>query len=308
MKVLVTGGTGFVGRHLVKLLVRRGRDVVVLTRGETREPPSERGTDEGNVQYATWTPTRSGPWTNWIEDCDAVVHLAGAGIFDERWSPERLAVVRGSRVDSTRVLAEAIAAASRKPRVLVSASAIGYYGMRKDDEELAEDGPPGNDVLAEIVVAWEAAARAARDANVRVAHPRIGLVLGKDGGALEKLLPVFRAFVGGPIGDGKQWFSWIHVQDVVRALMYALDEDISGPFNATAPNPVRMNDLAKALGSELGRPSIFRVPAFALKLAVGAGAEALLTGPRVVPRALERAGFTFDFPDLASALHDLLKT
>lgn len=288
-------------------LARRGRDVVVLTRGESRASSGERVTDSGNVHYATWTPGRSGEWSRALEGCEAVVNLAGAGLFDQRWTPERLALVRASRVDTTRVLAEAIASSDMKPRVLVSASAIGYYGMRKDDEELGEDAPPGDDVIAQMVVAWEKAAEAASAVGVRVAYPRVGLVLGRDGGALPRLAAPYRAFVGGPLGDGEQWFSWVHVGDVVRAIVFAMDGDLAGPFNVCAPRPVTMNELAKALGTALRRPSFFRVPAFALRLAVGPGAEALLTGPRAVPRRLLAAGFSFEHPELSPALEDLLK-
>lgn len=301
MRVVVTGGTGFIGTKLVAALGARGDTVTVLTRGgaKARSPGNER------VSYASWTPTTAGAWTESLVDADAVIHLAGAGVMDERWSPARVAVLRSSRVESTRLLAEAIAAATKKP-VFVSASAIGVYGFRKDDEVLDEDGAHGTDVLAEICEAWEAAAEPARAAGARVLHPRIGLVLGAEGGALEKMLAPFRAFVGGPLGDGKQWFSWVHWKDTVDAILFALGSSMSGPFNVTAPEPVRMNDLARALGHVMHRPSAFRVPAPALRLALGDRADAVLTGQRAVPKKLKDAGFAFAFTRLEEALADIL--
>jgi len=299
---LVTGGTGFVGKRLVAALRARGEDVVVLSRGAASGAAGER--------VVAWTPAREGPWTDEVARADAVVHLAGAGVADERWSDARLREIRESRTGPTALVAKAIAASARPSRVLVSASAIGIYGMRKDDDVLAEDGAHGADVLASICEAWEAAADPARGAGVRVVHPRIGLVLGPEGGMLARMLPPFRAFVGGPIGDGAQWASWVHADDVVRAILFAVEHDaLAGPVNVTAPHPVTMNELARTLGAALHRPSALRVPAAALRLAVGPGlAEAILTGQRVVPRALERAGFSFGFRELAPALKDLLRS
>jgi uncharacterized protein (TIGR01777 family) len=256
-----------------------------------------------------WTPERAGDWGRNLEGADALVHLAGAGVFDTRWSDERLALIRSSRVESTRVLAETLAQLSAPPPVWVSGSAIGYYGMREDDVELDENATPGHDVLARICVDWEAATAKASAHGVRVAHARIGLALGADGGALEPLLLAFRSFIGGPLGSGKQWFSWVHVDDVVRAILFAIgDKTLSGPFNITAPNPVTMNTLARELGSSLHRPSIFRVPSFALKLTMGSGrAQALLTGQRVLPKVLTSHGFAFDHTELRGALANILR-
>ena len=295
VRIVVSGGTGFVGTALVAALRKRGDDVVVLSRAE----------GPGTAQ---WTPGRSGPWTAHLRGADAVINLAGAGLFDERWTPARIAIVRESRITVTRVLAEAIVRECPQAS-FVSASAVGYYGMRKDDAVVTEDTPPGHDLLSEICVEWEAAAEPARAAGVRVTHPRIGIVLGRGGGALEKMLPAFRAFVGGPIGDGRQWFSFIHLRDVVSALVFLAEKtDARGPYNLTAPTPVTMNDLARGIARALGRPSLFRVPPFALKLAMGEGrAEALLTGPRVVPQRLLADGFSFAFPALGPALDDILR-
>jgi len=289
VRILLTGGTGFIGARVAAALEKRGDGVVVVSRR-----PST-GASVG------WDAVESE-----VAKADAVVHLAGEPVADARWTPERLERIRSSRVDTTARLARAIAAASNRPRVLVSASAIGVYGMRRDDVLCDEQTPPGDDVLARVGVAWEAAAGPAKAAGVRVVHPRIGVVLGAGGGALAKMVGAFRWFVGGPVGDGTQWMSWIHIDDAVRALLFLVDtEALSGAVNLVAPAPATMNDMARAIGRTLGRPSSMRVPAFALRLALGEGlAELLLTGQRVAPRRLEEAGFAFAFPSLDEALAD----
>ncbi len=282
MRILLTGGTGFIGTVLRRALLARGDEVVVVSRRPSREGPGA---------SVSWDALGDE-----VERADAVIHLAGEPVADARWTPERLESIRRSRVDTTGRLCRAIASASRRPRVLVSASAIGFYGMRRDDVVCDEESPPGDDVLARVCVAWEAAADPAREAGVRVVHPRIGVVLGAGGGALAKMLKAFRWFVGGPVGDGTQWTSWIHLDDAA----------LSGPVNLVAPNPVTMNELARAIGESLGRPSAMRVPPFALRLAFGEGlAELLLTGQRVAPRRLEAAGFAFDFARIDEALASL---
>ncbi len=299
MRVVITGGTGFVGRNVASLLAARGDDVTVLTRDGSGKP-------EARVRFGVWTPSAAGDWQRTLEDADAVVSLQGAGVMDERWTAARVALLRKSRVDSTRLIAEAIARAPKKA-TLVSASAVGVYGMRMDGEILDERGAHGQDVLAEICEAWEGAAALAREAGARIAMARIGMVLGPGGGALAKLLPPFRAFVGGPLGAGSQWISWVHVEDVVRAIAFAIDTPtFAGPFNLTAPNPVTMNELARAVGHSLRRPARMRVPAVALRAALGARAEAILTGQRAIPRHLLDSGFTFAFPRLDEALADIL--
>ena len=311
----MSGGTGFIGRALVMALCERGDDVVVLSRGKASagsgcglgpRPTCCRGA--GKVELAMWTPEKAGDWSKVVDGADAVVHLAGAGVLDESWTPERKELLRSSRIRSTELLAEAIARAERPPRVFVSSSAVGYYGTETGDRVLAEDSPPGTDFLARLVVDWEAAAAAAREVpGVRVSHPRIGLVLGNGGGMLEKMLPAFKAFVGGPVGTGAQYMGWIHLVDVVRALEFALDSvDLVGPFNLTAPEPVTMAVFAHALGEAMGRPSALRVPCFAVKLALGARSEAVLSGQRAVPKRLSDAGFAFVFPELTSALADIV--
>jgi uncharacterized protein (TIGR01777 family) len=290
VRILVTGGTGFIGSALVRALHERGDGVTVVSRTP----------GEGAV-----------PWEaveKEVERADVVVHLAGEPLTDARWTEARLELIRSSRVDRTAHLARAIAAASHKPGVFVSGSAVGIYGMLLDDRVLDEGSPSDDDVLGRIGVAWEAAADPARAAGVRVVHPRIGIVFGPGGGALAKMAAPYRWFVGGPVGSGKQWVSWIHLRDVVRALLFLFDEaTLTGPVNVVGPDPVTMDDLARAIGRALSRPAALRVPAFALRALMGAGlAQAVLTGQRAVPRKLLDAGFAFDFPRLDQALAESL--
>ncbi|MDB4936762.1 MAG: Cell division inhibitor [Labilithrix sp.] len=314
LRVIVSGGTGFIGRALVTHLCERGDDVVVLSRGKDARraclgprPTCCRGA--GKVELTTWTPEKAGDWSKIVDGADAVVHLAGAGVLDEGWTEERKQVLRSSRIRSTELLAEAIARADKKPRAFVSGSAIGYYGIDAGDRVLTEDSPPGTDFLARLVVDWENAAAAARELpGVRVSHPRIGLVLGRNGGMLEKMLPPFRAFVGGPVGTGAQYMGWIHLADTVRALEHAIDTDLTGAFNVTAPEPMTMEAFAHALGEAMSRPAVLRVPGFAVKLALGSRSEAVLNGQRAVPKRLVDSGFAFMFPELTSALADIVTT
>jgi uncharacterized protein (TIGR01777 family) len=295
VRVVLTGGTGFVGTALVRRLSSRGDDVVVLSR-------------HAGPRTVAWTPGQRGDWERALRGTDAVINLAGAGLFDQRWTDARMKEIRRSRIELTRTLAQAMADGCPEA-ALISASAVGLYGMRKDDAVLDETDAHGNDVLASICVAWEAAADPARERGLRVAHPRFGIVLGRGGGALETMLPAFRAFVGGPIGDGRQWVSWVHLHDAAAALLFLVDQpSCSGPFNVTAPHPVTMNQLARAIGRAMHRPTLFRVPGAALKLVMGEGrADALLTGQRATPAALERAGFSFRYPAIDGALSEILR-
>lgn len=292
MRVLVTGGTGFIGRELVSTLESRGDEVWIVSR------------HSGGARTIAWDAVETR-----VKQADAVVHLAGEGIADRRWSPERLERIRASRVDTTAAIAEAVARAPRKPRVFVSASAIGIYGLRGGEAAPADEtSPAGGDVLARICVGWERAAEPARAAGVRVVHPRFGVVLGEGGGMFAKLAPLFRWGLGGAIGSGAQWVSWVHRRDVIRALVAAVDRDaIDGPVNLVAPRPVTMNTFARTLAGVLHRPSLLRVPALALRAGLGGGlAEVLLTGPRVTPAKLLEAEFPFDFAELEPALRNLV--
>jgi uncharacterized protein (TIGR01777 family) len=309
VRVVVSGGTGFVGRALGHALVGSGDEVVILTRGAARDLShacAECGAG-GKVTFVTWTPEKAGPWMDVVEGTDAVVHLAGAGVADERWTDERKKVLRSSRVESTKLLAEAIAKAKKKPSVFVSVSGIGHYGMKTGDKVVTEEDPVGDDFLAQLTQEWEDSAKAATEAGVRVVHPRLGLVLGRGGGVYARLAPLFKSFVGGPVGGGKQYVPWVHIRDVVRALEAMIQRrDLEGAYNVTAPEPVTMDAFASALGASLNRPSFMRVPAFTVKIVMGAeAAEAVLTGQRAIPKRLVDAGFAFVFPDLRSALADL---
>lgn len=249
-------------------------------------------------------PTQPGPWQQDVAACDAVVNLAGARIVDppQRWTAARKALLRASRVDTTRQVVDAIRGAASPPH-LVSVSAIGYYGPRGSDI-VTEDDPPGTDFLASLAADWERTARAA-ESTTRVTLVRGGLALGTGGGVLQSLVPLFKLGLGGPWGSGEQWWSWIHVVDQVRLMLFAIDRSVTGPLNATAPNPVTVNAFAAALGKALGRPAIARAPAFALRLALGEAADALLELQRVVPGRAEAAGFEFRFPRLEGALDDI---
>ncbi len=303
MRVFLTGGTGLVGQGVVRLLAQKGTALVVLS----RNPDRAEKLLGASAQIVPGDPAREGSWMNELEGCDAVIHLAGENIFARRWSARFKRILQDSRIQSTQNLVQAIAAAARRPQVLLSASAVGYYGPRQDDTPLDEQASPGEDFLAQLCVRWEAEAQKAQQHGVRVALMRLGIVLSASGGALKQMLLPFRLFVGGPVGGGQQWMSWIHGQDVARAVQFLLDHsEISGPVNFTAPEPVRNVEFARTLGQVLRRPARVRTPAWALRLALGQVAEVLTTGQRVVPAKLQRHGFEFLFPRLKPALEDLL--
>jgi hypothetical protein len=302
MEVFVTGGTGFVGRSLCRQLMHAGHSVTVLSRRSAacQELPPGVGCTVGD-------PQKPGPWQEEAAHHQGFINLAGASIFG-KWSEKYKKLLWESRVDTTRNLVEAIGRRrSDAPAVLVSASAVGYYGAA-GEAELDESSPPGEDFLARLCVAWEEAARRAEEHGARVARTRFGIVLGGEGGALGQMLPFFRKGLGGPLGSGKQWVSWVHRQDLARGVADCLDSDrLAGPVNLTAPRPVRNRELAKALGRVLGKPAFLPAPAFAVKLAMGEMADVLLTGQKVLPAKLLAAGFEFRFPELEGALADLLE-
>lgn len=273
MKVFVTGGTGLVGGRLIPKLIARGHSVAALT----RRPVAARERFGESCKLVEGDPMQAGVWTDAVADCDAVIHLAGENIFAQRWSDTFKALLRDSRLKSTATIVQALTknptTAAGSPKVLVNASAIGYYGPH-GDEELDEDSPAGSDFLAQLCVDWEKAALAARDGGVRVALVRIGVVLDKAGGALAKMLTPFKLGVGGPVGSGKQWMSWIHNDDLCDLFVFAAENNAAaGPLNGTAPEPVTNKDFGKALGRALGRPSFMPTPAFALRLMLGEVAE-----------------------------------
>jgi uncharacterized protein (TIGR01777 family) len=301
MRVIVTGGTGFVGRPLVQALLARGDRVTVLGRhaGDPRVP---RG-----AESAAWTAREGGAWEALVDGADAVLHMAGEPLFGERWSEEKKRRIVASRVESTEAVVRAIERAASRPKVLVSASAVGFYGARAPSEELDETSAPGDGFLASVVKRWEAAADPATALGVRVVKLRTGVVLGAGGGALAQMVTPFRMFAGGPLGDGHQVLSWIHLDDIVGLALLSLDDArAAGPINGTAPNPVDMNELARELGRALHKPSLFRVPGVVLRVALGEAADAVLTGQRALPREALRLGYEFRFPTLRGALANLL--
>ncbi|ACY17392.1 TIGR01777 family oxidoreductase [Haliangium ochraceum] len=309
-RVFMTGGTGFIGSALVEALRGRGDEVRVLT----RDAAAARKRLPAGVAIIEADPaTSGGAWQAQLAGTDAVLNLAGAPIDGKRWDAHYKQILRDSRVETTRHLVEGIAAlpADERPKVLVSASGGDYYpgfsgeGM-VDDDEIDESAPPGESFLARLCARWEDEANAASAHDVRVVRMRTSVVLGP-GGAFEKLVMPFKLFVGGPVGDGEQWFSWIHLEDAVRAYLFAMDEDrVEGPINLCAPGSVRFKTFAKALGRAMKRPSWLPVPGFALKAALGEFAEYLLHGRRMVPSALEQYGFAFRYPEVGSALDDLV--
>lgn len=301
-RVLITGGSGFVGRKLAKELLARGDQVTVLTRDVKRA----RGELPAAVRCAAWNPAKEGAWFEELGIVDVVVHLAGESVA-KRWSDDVKKRIEASRIDSTRRLVEAISRSAHKPEVFVSASATGYYGPHAPEEELTESAPPGNDYLAGVCVRWEEAAREVEKLGVRAVQLRIGVVLGEGGGALDKMLLPFKLYAGGPMGDGKQIVPWVHRDDVVGMLLLAIDDPaLRGPINAVSPNPVSSRELATAIGNVMSRPSWMPAPAFAIKLALGEAASILLTGQRVVPQRAIDVGYEFRRARLVPALESIL--
>lgn len=304
MQIFVTGGTGLIGKRLLPKLVEEGHRVTLLTRDPSRHPA------QSNVEPVQGDPAQAGPWLDRVLECDAVVHLAGEPAFAHRWSCRVKRRILDSRVLGTRLVSQQLAksprTASGERRVLLSASGIGYYGARLDDEENDETSPPGDDFLARVCVDWEAAAAPAREAGCRVAHLRIGVVLDPTGGALQSMARPFKWFVGGVIASGKQWVSWIHADDMVRLILFSIqDARVEGPINGVAPEPVKSWGFAKTLGKVLSRPCWFPTPGFVIRLVVGQAAQAVTRGQRVRPRKAESLGFQFHHVDLEEALRDL---
>lgn len=292
MRIAITGATGFLGRALEPALVARGHEIVRVTRGAKDARPSD----------VTWEPGQGFIDTAALGRVDAGIHLAGESIGD-RWNADRKRRIRDSRLKGTKLFAETLAAMSPRPSRFLSGSAIGIYGNR-DDEVLDETSSHGKGFLAETGVEWERAAEPARAAGIRLILPRNGLVMAPHGGFLGKVLPLFRAGIGGRIGDGKQWLGWISLTDWVAAYAFLLEADVSGPVNVVAPEPVTNAGFTAALGKRLGRPTLATVPEFAVKLALGSemAEETALVSQRVVPRVLEKLGFHFTHRTIEQAL------
>ena len=299
MKTLVSGSHGLVGSALIKSLIQDGHEVVRLVR---RELPS-------GAPEIEWHPDQDRLDAQKLEGIDAVIHLAGESIASGRWTDEKKRAIRDSRVKGTTLLSKTLAQLTQSPSVFISASAIGYYGSR-GDEVLTETSKPGDDFLASVCVEWEQATRAASEKGIRTVNARFGIILDAHGGALAQMLTPFRMGIGGRVGDGKQWMSWIALEDVVAGLKFLLqDETARGPVNFVAPNPVTNAEFTRTLGRVLSRPTFFPIPGFGVRLAFGEMGEALLLGSqRVNPEVLEAKRFSFNWPTLEPTLRHLLAT
>ena len=301
MSIIITGGSGLVGRELTATLSYAGREVIVLSRFPDRVadlPLKARA-----VAWDGRTPTG---WGHLVNGADAVVNLAGANLAGSRWAAQRKQVLRDSRVQAGKAVVEAIRAASDKPKVVVQASAVGYYGPR-GSEEVTETTPAGSDFQAELCKEWEASTAPVEEWGVRRVVARTGVVLSPDGGALPRMMAPFRFFVGGPLGDGKQWFPWIHFTDEVNALKYLIDNDTaSGAYNLCSPGPVTNAEFSRTLAKRMRRPCWFAVPGFMLRLLYGQMADVLLKGQKQMPRRLQRSSFRFLYSTADAALKDIV--
>lgn len=297
MRVLISGATGLIGQALIKSLEGDGHEVARLVR-------SKKSANAGDIE---WHPNQGILDANQIEGFDVVVHLAGESIASGRWNDEKKRRIVESRVKGTELISKTIASLKQPPRVFVSASAIGYYGDR-GDELLNEQSTSGNDFLSDVCRQWENATSAAEAKGIRTVHARFGIILDKEGGALEKMLTPFRMGIGGRVGDGQQWMSWIALADVIAGLRFVIDdESVDGPVNFVAPHPVRNAEFTKALGHALSRPTIFPIPAFGVRLAFGEMGDALLlSSTRVEPTQLVQHNFPFKFTNLDAALKSIL--
>ncbi|MGD9079325.1 MAG: TIGR01777 family oxidoreductase [Desulfobacterales bacterium] len=298
MKFLITGGLGFVGANLSDYLLDKGHAVIAVGRAATQNRiPTDR------YQYISADTTRPGDWQKALSDVDAVVNLVGKSIF-KRWSKSYKEQIYDSRILTTRNVVDALPA--NQSVVLCNASGAGYYGNRGDDL-LKEDEKPGNDFLASVSVDWEAEALKATAKGIRVALMRFGVILGKGGGALAKMIPAFKSFVGGPIGSGNQWFPWMHLTDLMAAIQFVCEHpQVNGPLNFCAPNPVTNHELAKTMGQVLGRPAIMPAPAFMVRAALGEFGSVLLDSQRAIPAKLLSHGFEFQYPDIKSAIEEVV--
>jgi len=295
--ILITGGTGFIGGYLSDELLKDGHFLTIIT----RSPEKYKSVSSKNQKFITMDQV-----ADRMPDMDIVINLAGESIFGQRWTDEVKNRIYESRINITRSLVEAMGATEEKPELFISASAVGIYGD-SGDELLDEESSFGSDFLATVCVDWEEESKKAESLGVRVANPRIGIVLEKGGGVIEQMSTPFKLFVGGPVGSGDQYVPWVHMKDLCNAILFPInDENFSGPYNACSPNPATMNELAKALGRVMNRPSVFKVPEFLLNIALGEAAEPILASLRVQPKVLQKTDFKFEFEDLETALGDIL--
>ncbi len=302
MQVVIAGGSGFIGRKLIEALLRAKHNVTLLSRDPAR---IQKSFPFINVEF--WDTKSIGSLAGIINGKDAVINLAGESIASKRWSSKQKQKILSSRIESTRAIVQAIEQAQHRPSVLLNASAVGYYGHVPEDE-VTETYPNGAGFLAGVCGQWEKEAQKIQKHNVRVVLLRTGIILDKNEGALRKFLLPFKMFVGGPLGNGRQWFPWIHVQDEIDAILFAMEhEQIEGPVNLSAPESIRMREFCSALGSVIGRPSWLRVPGFALRLMLGEMAGLILYSQRIIPQKLLNSGFKFRYPNLEKALQDILR-
>ncbi len=301
MRVLITGGSGLVGRALATNLARDGSEVIIIS----RRPERVIGLPAG-VSAKWWDGHTTEGWSSLVDGVDAIINLAGENISSGRWTKERKRRILESRLNAGQVVVQAVKAAHRKPRVVIQASGVGYYGPC-GDEEITEEMPPGHDFLAKVAAEWETSTASLETLGVRQVVIRTGVVLSTAGGALPRMLLPFRLFVGGRLGSGGQWFPWMHIADEVGAIRFLIEsETTNGPFNLTAPVPLTNAEFSRLLGQRLRRPTLMPIPGFTLRLLFGEMATILLDGQRAIPRRLLQLGFTFQFPEAGSALRDLL--
>lgn len=298
MKIAITGGTGFVGKELTDLLLQKGHEVYILSR-------SKQGKERG-ITYVQWLSENANPEKQ-LEGVDAVVNLAGESINNGRWTEKQKRKIYDSRMESTDEVLRILHVLTVKPKVLVNASAIGIYPASTSRRYTDKSKEFGTDFLARTVRDWELKAQGAEKLNIRVACGRFGIILGKSEGALSLMAMPYKLFVGGPVGGGDNWMSWVHVKDVANVLLFAIEHPINGPFNITAPHAKKMKDFGKTLATILKRPNYFPVPSFALKLVLGEKSQLVLEGQHVIPQVLLDEGYTFQFPNLESALLDIYK-
>lgn len=309
MKVIITGGTGVIGRALTRQLLAKHNDIYVLT----RDPDKHRATVLSGTQLVKWDTQTGDGWFNLIDDNTAIVNLAGASIAGERlippqrWTPDRKTLIRDSRVEAGAAVVDAVKRSEATPKVVIQPSGVGYYGVKNGDQKISEDHAPGDDFLSTVCIAWERSTEAVEELGVRRCVVRTGIVLSMRGGAFPSMVLPFKFFTGGPIGNGEQWYSWVHIDDVAEAITYLIEnEEASGTYNLTAPTPVPQHIMAKAIGKAMGRPAFVPTPDIAFKLIFGELATTVLDGQRVVPTRLQESGFEFKFPTVESAVDDLI--
>jgi uncharacterized protein (TIGR01777 family) len=301
MRIIISGGSGAIGRALTESLATDGHDVIILSRSPERVKRLPK-----SARAELWDGQSANGWGHLVEGSQAIINLAGENLAEGRWTEERKRRIRQSRLKAGQAINEAIEAAQQKPAVVIQSSAVGYYGPHQD-EMVTEDTPAGDDFLAQLCVDWEASTAPVEALGIRRPIIRSGVVLTEDSGALPRMALPFKMFVGGPLGSGRQWFPWLHMNDEIAAIRFLLDhEQATGPFNLTSPNPLTNAQFSKVLGRVLNRPAFWPIPAISLQLLFGELSSTLLEGQRVIPKRLQEMGFTFQYPQAEAALRDLL--